>query len=182
MPAAFLARFGVVVFAILFGMLLVTERPVDARAIVAGASTASASTASVSIASPGEGVADVPDVPVIAPPADEPAAAVAPPPLITEPMASPGGGDVVLASWYGPGFYGNRTACGQAYTPQLLGVANRTLACGTLVTLTFGARTVTVPVIDRGPYVAGRTLDLSAATRTALGCGDLCTVRMQLAR
>ena len=66
-------------------------------------------------------------------------------------------------SWYGPGFYGGRTACGQAYTRQILGVAHRTLACGTRVTFRNpkNGRTATVRVIDRGPYVAGRQWDLS---------------------
>jgi rare lipoprotein A (peptidoglycan hydrolase) len=67
-------------------------------------------------------------------------------------------------SWYGPGFYGKRTACGYAYTQSLLGVAHRTLPCGTLVTFRNPAngRQVTVPVIDRGPYVTGRQWDMSA--------------------
>jgi hypothetical protein len=66
-------------------------------------------------------------------------------------------------SWYGPGFYGKRTACGQAYTRQILGVAHRTLPCGTKVTFRnpSNGRTVTVRVIDRGPYVSGRQWDLS---------------------
>lgn len=115
-----------------------------------------------------------------APPEPAPAAPVAlfvlpelPPPAIS---------GVVTASWYGPGFYGNRTACGQTYTPEIEGVAHRTLPCGTRVAITSPAgRTVVVAVIDRGPYVAGRALDLSSATKTALLCSDLCTVRMQLA-
>jgi rare lipoprotein A (peptidoglycan hydrolase) len=71
-------------------------------------------------------------------------------------------------SWYGPGFYGSGTACGQKYTREIMGVAHRTLPCGTLVTLRNpkNGRQVTVPVIDRGPYVAGRTWDMS---------GGLCT-------
>jgi rare lipoprotein A (peptidoglycan hydrolase) len=66
-------------------------------------------------------------------------------------------------SWYGPGFIGSGTACGQTYTKTLMGVAHRTLPCGTLVTFRNPAngRQVTVPVIDRGPYVAGRQWDLS---------------------
>ena len=89
----------------------------------------------------------------------------------------------MLASWYGPRFYGRRTACGQTYTPEILGVAHRVLPCGTLITLTSPTgRTVTVPVIDRGPYVAGRALDLSNATRIALACSDLCHVRMVVLR
>jgi 3D (Asp-Asp-Asp) domain-containing protein len=87
---------------------------------------------------------------------------------------------VVVASWYGPGFYGNRTACGQVYTPEIIGVAHRTLPCGTLVVIEFRGRTMTVPVIDRGPYIAGRTLDLSNATKIAIACTDLCTVSMRI--
>ena len=64
-------------------------------------------------------------------------------------------------SWYGPGFYGNGTACGQTLTKTLVGVAHRSLPCGTLVTFRYKGVTLTVPVIDRGPYVNGRTWDLS---------------------
>lgn len=64
-------------------------------------------------------------------------------------------------SWYGPGFYGKRTACGQAYTKTILGVAHRSLPCGTLIVFRWQGKTATVPVIDRGPYVEGRTWDLS---------------------
>lgn len=86
---------------------------------------------------------------------------------------------VVLASWYGPGFYGRRTACGQTYTPEIVGVAHRILRCGTLVQITSPAGiTLSVPVIDRGPYITGRALDLSSATKTALACRDLCRVRI----
>lgn len=66
-------------------------------------------------------------------------------------------------SWYGPGFIGSGTACGQTYTKTIMGVAHRTLPCGTLVTFRWNGRQVTVPVIDRGPYVAGRQWDLSRA-------------------
>jgi hypothetical protein len=68
-------------------------------------------------------------------------------------------------SWYGPGFFGSGTACGQTYTREILGVAHRSLPCGTLVTFRNPAngRRITVPVIDRGPYVAGRTWDMSRA-------------------
>jgi hypothetical protein len=113
-----------------------------------------------------------------APPTPRPPTPTAQPaPVIAVPEPQSG---LVLASWYGPGFYGNRTACGQTYTPEIIGVAHKTLPCGTLITLTYGARTMTVPVIDRGPYVAGRTLDLSNATRLALACPDLCRVNMHV--
>lgn len=64
-------------------------------------------------------------------------------------------------SWYGPGFIGNGTACGQTLTRTLLGVAHRSLPCGTLITFKYGGRTLTVPVVDRGPYVSGRIFDLT---------------------
>jgi hypothetical protein len=73
------------------------------------------------------------------------------------------------ASWYGGG--GN-LACGGSLTSTTMGVANKTLPCGTLVTLRYDGRSVRVPVIDRGPYVAGREFDLTEATKQALGFGD----------
>jgi Lytic transglycolase/Putative peptidoglycan binding domain len=73
-----------------------------------------------------------------------------------------------LASWYGPGFFGNRTACGQKFTPRILGVAHKTLPCGTRVVMRYRGRFVRTAVIDRGPYVGNRQWDLSQATARAL--------------
>lgn len=73
------------------------------------------------------------------------------------------------ASWYGPGLYGNHLGCGGTLTPGTLGVANKSLPCGTKVTLRHGSRTVRVKVVDRGPYVGGREYDLTAATARKLG-------------
>jgi hypothetical protein len=73
------------------------------------------------------------------------------------------------ASYYGPGLYGNGVACGGTLEPGTLGVANKTLPCGTEVKLRYGGHSITVPVIDRGPYVAGRDYDLTTATKEALG-------------
>ena len=73
------------------------------------------------------------------------------------------------ASWYGPGLYGNRLACGGRLTPGTLGVAHKFLPCGTLVTFRYRGRVATVPIVDRGPYVGGREWDLTAATKQALG-------------
>ena len=73
------------------------------------------------------------------------------------------------ASYYGPGLYGNGVACGGTLMPGTLGVANKTLPCGTMVKLRYSGRQVTVPVIDRGPYVAGREYDLTTATKDRLG-------------
>jgi rare lipoprotein A len=74
-----------------------------------------------------------------------------------------------VATWFGPGFYGHRTACGQRLSHRLLGVANRTLPCGTKVALLYRGRTITVPVVDRGPFGTGASYDLTAATAQALG-------------
>jgi hypothetical protein len=73
------------------------------------------------------------------------------------------------ASWYGGG---GGLACGGELTSTTMGVANKTLPCGSLLTLHYGDRTVRVRVIDRGPYVAGREFDLTEATKRALGFGD----------
>ena len=86
--------------------------------------------------------------------------------------------DPVVATWYGPGFYGNHTACGEALTPRIVGVADRTLPCGTPVTVTYGGRTLTLPVIDRGPYSGVATLDLSAAAAQQLGITQTVQVGM----
>ena len=77
------------------------------------------------------------------------------------------------ASWYGPGLYGNHTACGQILGPDTLGVANNALPCGTKVTLRYHGNEVTVPVIDRGEFVPGREYDLTYATKQKLGFGDV---------
>ena len=85
---------------------------------------------------------------------------------------------VALATWFGPGFYGQTTACGQTLTPAVVGVANRTLPCGTLVKFSYRGHGVTVPVIDRGPYAHnGAQWDLTTEAAHALGMAD--TARVQ---
>jgi rare lipoprotein A len=74
----------------------------------------------------------------------------------------------VFVSWYGPGLYGNHLSCGGTLAPDTIGVANRTLPCGTRVTLRYRGRTLRVRVIDHGPYVYGREYDLTSATRALL--------------
>ena len=120
------------------------------------------------------------------PPTPEPTPVPTPTPV----RLVPGGpGVVVTASWYGPGFYGNRLPCWQwlqasgqpiQFLADTWGVAHKTLPCGTMLVLTHGPNTITVPVVDRGPYIAGREIDLSPRVKAALGCTDLCTVLMQL--
>ena len=75
----------------------------------------------------------------------------------------------VKATWYGPGLYGNRLACGGKLTHRTLGVAHKRLPCGTKVALKYQGRTIVVPVIDRGPYSRGVSYDLTEATATKLG-------------
>jgi rare lipoprotein A (peptidoglycan hydrolase) len=82
-----------------------------------------------------------------------------------------------VATWYGPGFFGKQTACGQVLAPDLQGVAHRSLPCGTQVAFTYNGRSIVVPVIDRGPYgVAGADWDLTQATAAALGISATATL------
>jgi rare lipoprotein A len=80
------------------------------------------------------------------------------------------------ASWYGPGLYGNPTACGGTLTPSTLGVANKSLPCGTKLTLRYQGNSVEVEVIDRGPYSGNREFDLTAAVKQKLGFPSTGTV------
>jgi len=67
-------------------------------------------------------------------------------------------------SWYGPGFYGNNGACGLVpggIQKDTVGVAHKTLPCGTRVAFRYQGKTVIARVIDRGPYVAGRQWDMT---------------------
>ena len=77
------------------------------------------------------------------------------------------------ASYYGPGLYGGALACGGTLQPGTLGVAHKWLPCGTRVRLRYRGRSVTVPVVDRGPYVGGRDFDLTEATKERLHFPDL---------
>ena len=72
-------------------------------------------------------------------------------------------------SWYGPGFYGNKTACGIELTEETVGIAHKTLPCGTNVAVRYGSTTIVVPVIDRGPYSGEAKWDLTAAAAQMLG-------------
>ena len=75
----------------------------------------------------------------------------------------------VKATWYGPGLYGNRMACGRRLTRRTVGVAHKRLPCGTKVALRYRGRTVVVPVVDRGPFARGIEYDLTYATARSLG-------------
>ena len=80
------------------------------------------------------------------------------------------------ATWFGPGFYGKHTACGQVMSHALLGVAHRTLPCGTPVAIFYGGKSITVPVIDRGPFANGARYDLTSGVAQALGMTQTSTI------
>jgi rare lipoprotein A len=81
-----------------------------------------------------------------------------------------------VSSWYGPGFWGRKTACGIKLTKTTIGVAHRKLPCGTQVDVYYKGRTLTVPVIDRGPFKKGRKWDLTQAAAQKLGVGSTTTI------
>jgi rare lipoprotein A len=74
-----------------------------------------------------------------------------------------------IATWYGPGFFGNQTACGIELTEATVGVAHRELPCGTQVQIAYRDRVIVVPVIDRGPFANGADWDLTQAAAQQLG-------------
>ncbi len=73
------------------------------------------------------------------------------------------------ATWYGPGFWGNETACGIKLTPTTIGTAHKKLPCGTQVTFTYEGRSVAATVIDRGPYNKGFAWDLTKKAAKKVG-------------
>jgi rare lipoprotein A len=97
--------------------------------------------------------------------------AVTPSPMMTVIVYRP-----AIATLYGPGFYGQKTACGETLKPGTIGVANRTLRCGMKVAIYYRGRTMVVPVIDRGPYANHADWDLTEATGRALGMDGTDTI------
>ena len=187
-----LARAGVAVFAVALILPTITSdfARVDRRVLVADASESRALVTSDvrlpnEIAAARRGIVTPEPTPA---PSPEPTPTPTPRPTAI-PLAPGGPGIVITASWYGPGFFENRLPCWQwlaanglpiQFLPDTWGVAHKTLPCGTMLILTHGSNTITVPVVDRGPYIAGRELDLSPIVKSALGCTDLCSVLMQL--
>ncbi|RMF25257.1 MAG: septal ring lytic transglycosylase RlpA family protein [Deltaproteobacteria bacterium] len=101
-----------------------------------------------------------------------------PPPRLTS-----HGTQVGVASWYGPGFAGRPTASGEVYDPGKLTAAHPTLPLGTRVRVTDldSGRSVVVRINDRGPFVAGRIIDLSRAAAERLGMVERGTARVEIA-
>jgi rare lipoprotein A (peptidoglycan hydrolase) len=81
-----------------------------------------------------------------------------------------------LATLYGPGFYGQKTACGEVLRRGTIGIAHRTLPCGTPVAVYYQGRTLIVPVIDRGPYANRADWDVTMATAAVLKIPGTATV------
>jgi hypothetical protein len=86
------------------------------------------------------------------------------------------------ASWYGgKSMWGRTTACGQVLRPSTIGVANKTLPCGTPVKFVWHGHSIVAPVIDRGPYVKGRSWDLTSAAAEALEFEGIGRIRYAVA-
>ncbi len=90
----------------------------------------------------------------------------------TPPPAGSGGTTwtvVKKATWYGPGFWGNTTACGIVLQPTVIGTAHKGLPCGTQVAFNFQGRVIHAAVIDRGPYKKGYAWDLTKKAAKRIG-------------
>jgi rare lipoprotein A len=87
-----------------------------------------------------------------------------------------------IASWYGPGFHGNRSASGERYNQNAMTAAHRSLPFGTKVQVTNlrNGRSVVVRINDRGPFIRGRVIDLSAAAARVLGLMQSGTAPVQI--
>jgi rare lipoprotein A len=101
----------------------------------------------------------------------------------TTTRVSGGGGLHWVASWYGPGFAGRRTASGEVFNPGALTCAHKTLPFGTrlLIRNPDTGRSVWVRVNDRGPYAGGRQLDLSQGAAEAIGLAGVGQVIVRIA-
>ena len=87
-----------------------------------------------------------------------------------------------LATWYGPGLYGNKTACGEKLTREIVGVAHKTLPCGSKVVLRYRGSYLRTTVIDRGPFANGAQWDLTAAAAKKLDFGDSGVDKVRVAK
>jgi len=119
-------------------------------------------------------------------PAAEPVAA----PVKAEPPKPPAPAVVSVstgqASWYGPGFFGNRTASGEVLRPGTLTAAHRTLPFGTKVRVTnlWNGRSAVVRINDRGPFHGARVIDLAhgAANQLGLVASGVAKVKLEVLR
>ncbi len=109
-----------------------------------------------------------------------------PPPAATAAMAIPGYAETGVASWYGHPYHGRPAADGEIYDMEKLVAAHRTLPFNTWVRVVNlnNSRTVEVRIIDRGPFIDGRIIDLSHAAAKLIGMeiSGTATVRMEVIR
>lgn len=89
-------------------------------------------------------------------------------------------GQAGMASWYGPGFHGKRTANGERFNTHALTAAHRTLPFGARVRVTnkTNGRSIVVRINDRGPFIGGRVIDLSNASARAIGVSGVAKVAL----
>ena len=97
-------------------------------------------------------------------------------------QAPPTSRQIGTASFYGDGFHGRETASGEVFDQEAMTAAHRTLAFGTLLRVTNLANgaSVVVRINDRGPYVRGRSIDLSLGAARALGFVEEGTARVRM--
>jgi rare lipoprotein A len=84
-------------------------------------------------------------------------------------FGSPGYSEEGIASYYGKGFAGRKTASGEIFRPHLLTAAHKKLPLGTKVKVEYGTKSVVVKINDRGPFIKGRIIDLSEKAAEVLG-------------
>ena len=152
--------------------------PLSADQSSAGQSLAGQSSADVNTGLAGDSVVDTPpELPIV------PVAKLKPPvkPLPSVVQVSTG-----EASWYGPGFFGNRTANGEVFRPGTMTAAHRSLPFGTKVRVTnlWNDRSAVVKINDRGPFIAHRVIDLAhgAAHKLGLISSGIAQVRLEVLR
>lgn len=97
-------------------------------------------------------------------------------------VASANAAQIGGASWYGPGFHGRKTASGERFNQAAMTCAHRTLRFGTKIRVTdlASGRSIVCRVNDRGPFVAGRIVDLSKGAAGALGILKRGTARVKV--
>lgn len=89
-----------------------------------------------------------------------------------------------VASYYGPGFQGKKTASGQTFNTFAYTAAHKSLSFGTKVKVTNlkNKRSVLVTITDRGPFIKGRIIDLSTAAKNAIGMGGTAPVSLEVVK
>ncbi len=101
-------------------------------------------------------------------------------PPVTSTAHASNTGTKVKASWYGPGFHGRTTASGERFNQYAMTAAHRTLPFGTRVRVKHKDHSVIVVINDRGPFIRGRSIDLSKGAASKIGCTGVCLVEIKV--